>query len=63
MPRETISFVGRPSSRSPFQVIEPEAGLTSPTIALRVVDFPAPFAPIKVTILPSGTSRETPCRA
>jgi hypothetical protein len=28
-----------------------------------MVDLPAPFAPISVTISPSSTSNETPCTA
>ena len=34
--------------------------LTNPDNALKVVDLPAPLAPINVTILPFGTLRLTP---
>ena len=52
-----------PSSSSPSQRMDPEEAFTSPEIVRRVVDFPAPLAPIRVTIFPSGTSREIPRRA
>ena len=43
--------------------MEPEEAFTRPVMVRRVVDLPAPLAPISVTILPSGTSREMPRRA
>jgi len=39
--------------------IEPVRGLIRPEIVLSRVDFPAPFAPINVTISPFLTSSET----
>ena len=63
MPDSTMSLVALPPSGSPFQVMPPALGFTRPTMDFRVVLLPAPLAPIKVTILPSGTSREMPCRA
>ncbi len=63
MPWDTTSFVALPAISDPFQLMEPEAGFTSPTIDLSVVDFPAPFAPMRETILPSGTSIEIPWMA
>ena len=47
----------------PWNSIPPVFGLMIPDIVLRVVDFPAPFAPIRVTISPSSTSREIPLSA
>jgi len=34
-----------------------------PAMVFRVVDFPAPLAPIKVTTSPSPTSKEMPLMA
>jgi hypothetical protein len=51
-------MIGRPSNS-----IFPADGLTSPEIAFNVVDLPAPFAPISVTISPSFTVSETPLSA
>ena len=55
----------RASTRSFWYVIDPF--VTSPRSApsrfemdLSVVDFPAPLAPSRVTMPPSGTSRDTP---
>ena len=50
--------ISRPSKR-----IEPCRGRLRPLIARRVVDLPAPFAPINVTISPSPTVSETPFSA
>ena len=47
----------------PWNTIEPSRGWLSPLIERRVVDLPAPFAPISVTISPSCTSRSTPLSA
>ena len=47
----------------PWNVIEPWRGWTSPLIVRRVVDLPAPFEPIRVTISLSRTSIVTPLRA
>ena len=63
MPAPTILSMGFPSSSPPFHWMEPEDALTRPVMVRRVVDLPAPLAPISVTILPSGTSREMPRRA
>ena len=48
---------------SPWKVIFPLRGWLSPLIERSVVDLPAPFAPISVTISPSSTSSETPLSA
>ena len=37
----------------------PPAAGTRPMMDRRVVDFPAPLAPMRVMIFPSGTSKET----
>ena len=43
--------------------IDPARGGVSPEIERSVVDLPAPFEPISVTISPSSTSSETPLSA
>ena len=63
MPAPMILSMDLPSSSSPFHWMEPEEAFTRPVMVRRVVDLPAPLAPIKVTIFPSGTSREMPRRA
>ena len=47
----------------PWNVIVPCRGWLSPLIERSVVDLPAPFAPISVTISPSRTSIEIPFSA
>ena len=66
-PRRTRSLGDSRSMRSPRNAIEPF--VTSPRSALRILDtalrvvvFPAPFAPRSVTIPPSGSSSDTPFR-
>ena len=41
-------------------VTSPRSVRRSPEIALRVVLFPAPLAPRRATMPPSGTASETP---
>ena len=41
----------------------PLCAFSSPEIARNVVDFPAPFAPINVTMSPLPTRNETSCSA
>ena len=48
---------------SPEKAMSPPLGLTSPAMALSVVDLPAPFAPMSVTIFPAGTSKDMPLTA
>ena len=48
---------------SPWKPIVPWRGWLSPLIERSVVDLPAPFAPISVTISPSRTSSEMPFSA
>ena len=38
----------------------PDSTGTRPQIALRMVDFPAPFVPSRASVEPAGTSRSTP---
>ena len=59
----TIDVGSRPVMLSPLNSIEPPEGFTSPAIARRVELLPAPFAPIRVTICPSGTSKLMPLTA
>ena len=47
----------------PRKTIEPSRGWFRPLIERSVVDLPAPFAPIRVTISPSRTSIEIPFSA
>ena len=53
-----MSWPGMPSIRLPLNVISPDLGLINPEIVRNVVDLPAPFEPIKVTISPSLTVTE-----
>jgi hypothetical protein len=51
---------GEPRDVLAAKLIAPERGVSSPAIARKVVDLPAPFAPISATISPSLTSIEMP---
>ena len=42
-----------------MNLMEPERERSRPERVLSVVDFPAPFAPMRATISPSFTSKET----
>ena len=48
---------------SPWRWMRPWAGFTRPAMERRVVDLPAPLAPMRVTIFPSGTSKVMPFTA
>jgi hypothetical protein len=63
MPLRTISCGGVSAISSPLNLIDPVRGFVSPEIDRSVVDLPAPFAPMSVTISPSSTVREIPLRA
>ena len=63
MPRLTISCGGIDVTSVPWKTILPVRGWLSPLIERSVVDLPAPFAPISVTISPSRTSSEIPFSA
>ena len=54
-----LAFVISP----PWNRIAPWRGRLRPLIARSVVDFPAPFAPMRVTISPWPTVSETPFSA
>ena len=53
-----VSVISSPSKR-----MEPWDGGVSPEIDRSVVDLPAPFDPIRVTISPSSTVTEMPLSA
>src|SRR5574344_48531 len=63
IPSEQILLIDWPHSSWSCILIEPFSAFTRPQIVLSSVDFPAPFAPMSVTIFPSGTSMSTPLRA
>ena len=63
MPRRTISWGAVSPISFPSKRIEPTRGGVSPEIERSVVDLPAPFEPISVTISPSWTSSEMPFSA
>src|SRR2546430_12713712 len=56
MPRSLRIFISSGSAlvstRSPLTQTTPLSGLRSPTITLRIVDFPAPLAPRKIFVCP-----------
>ncbi len=60
IPRRTISCGGWPTMSVPLNLMLPRFGRLMPWIERRVVDLPAPLAPIRVTISPSCTSSEMP---
>ena len=59
----TISCAGLCVMSSPWKRIVPARGWLRPLIERSVVDLPAPFEPISVTISPSFTSSEMPLSA
>src|SRR6185437_9397288 len=63
IPSDTMRCAGVLEMSWPLKQISPPRFLMSPEITRRVVDFPAPFAPISVTISPSSTWRSMPLRA
>ena len=63
MPSETTLLAGMPTMFWPLKVTWPLRGLRRPATVLSVVDLPAPLAPMRVTISPSLTSKETPLMA
>ncbi len=62
-PLETIWSVDFPTRFAPSSRISPDFGRTRPATAFSVVDLPAPFEPMRVTILPSSTVRSMPLTA
>ena len=63
IPSFTISCAASCVMSAPWNEIVPVRGWLSPLIERSVVDLPAPFAPISVTISPSRTSSEMPLSA
>jgi hypothetical protein len=63
MPSLTISCGRRPTMSCPLKTILPRLGRLMPWMERSVVDLPAPFAPISVTISPSFTVIEMPLTA
>ena len=63
MPIFTISCAGVDVMSLPWKVIVPRRGRLRPLIDRSVVDLPAPFAPISVTISPAPTLIEMPLSA
>lgn len=63
MPFLTISWARTPAMFCPRKVMLPVFGFRRPEIVRSVVDLPAPFAPMSVTISPSLTSRLMPLSA
>ena len=56
----TIFSAGICMRSSPMNLMEPERERSRPESVFRVVDFPAPLAPMSVTISPSLMSNEMP---
>ena len=54
-----IRWDGRPAIEFPSCTTLPAEGRTTPESARRVVLFPAPFAPMRETISPFPTVKET----
>ena len=63
MPRLTMSCAAAFSMRLPWKRIEPALGRMSPEMVRRVVVFPAPFVPMRVTTSPSSTEKLIPLTA
>ena len=63
MPIFTIFSAGTVVISWPLKEIEPSRGRSMPESERRMVDFPAPLAPMRVTISPFSTLNETPCSA
>ncbi len=59
----TIACGGALVMSRPWKLMRPLRGWLTPLIERRVVDLPAPFAPISVTTSPSCTFSETPLSA
>ena len=62
-PLETTLWLGTWFKGSPMNSIWPVLLWSRPEMVFRVVDLPAPLAPIRVTISPSLTSKEMPLMA
>ena len=56
--------MGRPAvDRPALEGDPPGRGFSRPEIVRRVVDLPAPLAPISVTMVPASTRKEMPWSA
>ena len=62
IPRRAMRSEDRPVMSLPSRVIVPRRSVTTPITDFRVVVFPAPLRPIRLTTSPGRTSSETPCR-
>lgn len=62
-PERMMAWVGRAVMSSPSSVTRPDRARGSPQMLISSVDFPAPLAPISVTISPRSTCSETPFNA
>ena len=60
-PISQISDGVRSSSRSPWKVIRPSSGRSTPAMQANSVDLPEPLGPVSMT-LPSVTAQEAPLR-
>ena len=63
MPMRTISSGAVRWIGWPRNSMVPSLHRSSPEMVIRVVDLPAPFAPMRHPICPSWSSNETPLRA
>src|SRR5260370_18552313 len=59
IPRWQILCAGRPVMSSSWKRIEPAVGRSAPATRLKVVLLPDPFGPMRPTISPSRTSKDT----
>ena len=63
MPSPTISCGASPISEVLSKRRLPPPGLTRPVSARRLVVLPAPFAPMRLTMEPAGTWKDSPFTA
>src|SRR6185437_15639582 len=63
MPAAQMRCGGRPAMSRPSKTMRPASGRWKPARAANKVVLPAPFGPIRATISPAWTSRETPSTA
>ena len=61
-PRRAIRWTFAPAISFPWNRTLPERGGVRPMMDRNVVVFPAPLRPIRHTVSPCATSRETPKR-
>ena len=60
MPSATARWAGSRVTSRPSRSTRPRAGVSRPATASRVLLFPAPFGPMRVTIWPVPTRSEIP---